>query len=125
MRGWTCRRRPPVLRGDDGWLFYADDGALEDFTNDSPLTPPAIAAWRETVIARPAVVSRARGLAYVFTVTPDKHVVYSEKFPDTIRQLQSTSRTDQVLNAVADTGVVLSTCAPRSRMRGPASGCIR
>ncbi|MQA28661.1 MAG: hypothetical protein GEU82_02320 [Luteitalea sp.] len=90
-----------VLRGRDGWFFYADDGALQDFTSDSPLTPHAVAAWRATVV-RAERWCRAYGLAYVFTVIPDKHAVYPEAFPDTVRQLQPTSRMDQVLTAVSD-----------------------
>jgi hypothetical protein len=91
-----------VLRGRDGWLFYADDGGLEDFTNESLLTPEAVTAWRDTVV-RAQRWCRKYGVAYVFTVVPDKHAVYSEEFPDTVRQLQPTSRMDQVLNAVSDT----------------------
>lgn len=91
-----------VIRGRDGWLFYADDGALDDLSNESLLTPEAVATWRETVV-RAQRWCRAFGVAYVFTVVPDKHVVYSEQLPDTLMQLQPTSRMDQVLNAVSDT----------------------
>jgi alginate O-acetyltransferase complex protein AlgJ len=95
-----------VLRGRDDWLFYADDGALEDISNEPPLTPEAVTAWRDTVI-RSQRWCRAFGLAYVFTVVPDKHAVYPEQLPDTLIQRQPTSRMDQVLNAVSDTGAAV------------------
>ena len=29
---------PEVIRGRDGWLFYADDGGLDDYLSATPLT---------------------------------------------------------------------------------------
>src|SRR4051812_34660041 len=95
-----------VLDGHDGWFFYADDGALEDFTNESLLSEAAIAGWRETIV-RAQRWCRAYGLTYIFTVLPDKHAVYPEEFPSSVRQLQPTSRMDQVLNAVSDTAAAV------------------
>jgi hypothetical protein len=95
-----------VLRGRDGWLFYADDGALEDISNEVLLTPEEVATWRETVV-RAQRWCRAYGLAYVFTVLPDKHSVYTEELPGTLTRLQPTSRMDQVLNAVSDTAAAV------------------
>jgi hypothetical protein len=95
-----------VLRGKDGWFFYADDEGVEDFTNARLLAPDEIARWRlQIVTARNWC--RAHGIAYVFTIAPDKHVLYPEKFPDSVRQVQPTSRTDQLLNAVSDAGVAV------------------
>jgi len=95
-----------VLRGRDGWFFYADDEGVEDYTNANLLSAEAIATWRQQiVIARNWC--RAHHLAYVFTIAPDKHVLYPEKMPDDVRPLQPTSRADQVLNAVSDTGVAI------------------
>jgi hypothetical protein len=85
-----------VLLGRDGWLFYADDGALEDYTNQRPLDEAELQLWRET-ITRTRRWLRARGIAHVFTLTPDKHVIYPEHFPSDVRQTSPTSRMDQVL----------------------------
>jgi len=95
-----------VLRGRDGWFFYADDEGVEDYSNAHLLTADAIATWRQQiVIARNWC--RAHHLAYVFTIAPDKHVLYPEKMPDEVQPLQPTSRADQVLNAISDTGVAV------------------
>jgi len=95
-----------VLRGSDGWFFYADDEGVEDFTNAHLLTADEITTWRQQiVIARNWC--RGHRLAYVFTIAPDKHVLYPEKMPHEVRQLQGTTRADQVLNAVSDTGVAV------------------
>ena len=50
---------------------------------------------------------RSRGVAYVFTIAPDKHVVYPEHMPASLHQVGSARRMDQVLDAVAGTGVAV------------------
>src|SRR5947208_9806557 len=71
-----------VIKGRDGWLFYADDGAAEDLTNASPLAEAELEDWRETLV-RTRTWLRARGIAHVFTMPPDKHVIYPEEIPAT------------------------------------------
>jgi hypothetical protein len=95
-----------VVKGRDGWLFYAEDGGLDDFTNEKPLSPWEIENWRRTIV-RARDWCRSQGIAYVFTIPPDKHVVYPEQFDPTIRQVSPVSRTDQVMTATLDTGVVV------------------
>jgi alginate O-acetyltransferase complex protein AlgJ len=97
---------PMVIRGKAGWLFYAEDGGLDDFTNEKPLPPGEVENWRQTVL-RARNWCGAHGIAYVFTIPPDKHVIYPEYYDDTIRQLTPVSRSDQVFTATLDTGVVL------------------
>ena len=97
---------PSVALGADGWLFYADDSGLEDYAQDRPLPEGEKRNWHDAVVrARDWV--RARGGAFVFTVAPDKHVIYPDEFPTTVRRTSPTSRTDDVLGAVADTGVAV------------------
>jgi hypothetical protein len=95
-----------VMPGRDGWLFYADDGSVEDIADQPALSEADIANWRET-IARARDWLRARRIAFVFTIVPDKHDIYPDKLPDTVRRIGVTSRTDQVLNAVSDLGVAV------------------
>ena len=97
---------PLVSRGKNGWLFYADDGGMDDFTNDKPLPEGEIENWRLTVL-RARDWCRAHGISYVFTILPDKHVVYPENFDDKVRQVSPVSRMDQIFTATRDTGVVL------------------
>lgn len=95
-----------VIRGLDGWLFYADDGGMDEWTHEKPLPEGQIENWRRTVI-RARDWCRAHGIAYVFTIPPDKSVVYPEQFDPNIRQVSPISRTDQVMTATIDTGVVV------------------
>ena len=88
---------PTVIKGRDGWLFYADDSALEDYESAAPLEEAELAAWRDNLVAiRDAL--RARGVEYVFVLAPDKHVIYPEHMPETIHRRHEQYRMDQLLD---------------------------
>jgi hypothetical protein len=70
------------------------------------LTAHEVEAWRETVV-RSRDWLRARGAAYVFTIAPDKHVIYPEHMPASLHQVGASRRMDQVLDAVAASGVAV------------------
>jgi hypothetical protein len=95
-----------VAKGRDGWFFYADDDAIEDYANVAPLAPQAVANWR-TAVLRANHWLRARQIAYVFTIAPDKHVLYAEEMPSSVSRVGDLSRTDQVLTALQDTGLAV------------------
>jgi alginate O-acetyltransferase complex protein AlgJ len=94
-----------VLKGHDGWLFYADDGGIDDYTNEKPLSELEVGVWREAIV-RARDWLRHRGVAYVFVIPPDKHVIYPEQVPASLHRMQPASRMDQVYGALRDTGVV-------------------
>jgi hypothetical protein len=88
---------PAVIRGRQGWLYYADDSAIEDYESATPLTTHELQAWRDAVVGvRDAL--RTRGIAYVFVLAPDKHVIYPEHMPVTIHRLHHQYRMDQLLD---------------------------
>jgi alginate O-acetyltransferase complex protein AlgJ len=95
-----------VVRGKEGWLYYAADGGLEDYTNANPLPPGEIENWRQTVL-RARDWCKAHGVAYVFTIAPDKAMIYPEYYDDNVRQISTVSRADQLFTATLDTGVVI------------------
>jgi len=95
-----------VIVGRDGWFFYADDKAVEDYANVELMTDEAIANWR-TAVLRARDWLDARKIGYVFTVAPDKHVIYGEAFAPTIRRINELSRADQLLSALQDTGLAV------------------
>ncbi len=95
-----------VHKGRDGWFFYADDKATEDYVSSDPLTAEAIMNWR-TEIAKAQRWLRARGIGYVFTIAPDKHAVYPEEMPSTIVRVGAMSRTDQLYGSLADLGALV------------------
>ena len=103
-----------VIRGRDGWLFYADDHGMEDYTRESPFPAEQVEEWRETLVRSRAWL-QARGVAFVFTIAPDKHVLYPEKLPDTIRPLGVPYRMDQVFEGLAGSSVAAVDLRPALR----------
>jgi hypothetical protein len=102
---------PTVVKGQDGWFFYGDDKSIEDYTNAEPMTAEAIANWRQAIL-RASKWLRARGIAYVFTIAPDKHVIYDEEMPSTLSRITAISRTDQLFTALQDTGLAVDLRRP-------------
>jgi hypothetical protein len=110
-----------VVRGRDGWLFYADDSGLEDYTAEHPLPSGEVANWREAVV-RARDWLQGRDVAYVFTIAPDKHVIYPEQLPGSVTPVGPTRRMDQVFAALDAAGVAvdvrpaLLAAKPRERL---------
>jgi alginate O-acetyltransferase complex protein AlgJ len=103
-----------VIAGRDGWLFYGDDGGAEDYANETPLSAPELADWRETLV-RTETWLHARSIAFIFTIAPDKPVIYPEEFPSSIRRIRETSRMDQVEQILAPTAVPVVDVRPALR----------
>ncbi len=97
---------PAVVKGRDGWFFYGDDKAIEDYAEVDPMTPEALANWRAAV-QRARDWLQARGISYVFTIAPDKHVIYAEHMPATIARVGDVARADQLFTALQDTGLAV------------------
>ena len=88
---------PTVIAGRDGFLFYADDGAVEDFADVEPFTTAELEIWRETLQKNQDWLT-ARGINYLFVIAPDKHVVYPELMPAAVHRINNGSRIDQLVD---------------------------
>jgi alginate O-acetyltransferase complex protein AlgJ len=85
-----------VITGKDGWMFYAADGGIDDWTQAEPFTAPELEAWRETLLRRRAFLTR-RGIAFLLVIAPDKQMIYPEYMPGTLRRLRQDYRADQLI----------------------------
>jgi hypothetical protein len=93
-----------VIKGRDGWLFYADDGAMADYAAAPPFTGAELEQWRHT-LQDTSDWLRAQGIAYVFVIAPDKHVIYREYMPETIRR-SAISRIDELVSHLREHSTV-------------------
>jgi hypothetical protein len=93
-----------VIRGRDGWLFYADDGAIEDYATAPPFTDAELDLWRRTLQDTRDWL-HSQGIAYLFVISPDKHAIYPEYMPATIRRA-AVSRIDQLVAHLRDRSTV-------------------
>jgi hypothetical protein len=86
---------PDVFVGRDGWFFYAEDGAAQDYASQTPFAPDELELWRQT-LQHTYDWLRRRGIAYVFVIAPDKHAVYPEFMPPAIARVRE-SRSEQLV----------------------------
>jgi len=83
-----------VITGKDGWLFYADDGAVEDYAVAPEMSQSDLETWSWTLQDVQDWLA-GQGIAYAFVVAPDKHVIYPEMMPASVHRLREQSRIDQ------------------------------
>jgi alginate O-acetyltransferase complex protein AlgJ len=95
---------PSVIAGENGWFFYGEDASIDDYARTDPLSAEAVANWRAAIVAA-NVWLKEHGVAYVFTIAPDKYVVYPEHMPASLAQVGSHFRMDQIYDALQGSGV--------------------
>jgi alginate O-acetyltransferase complex protein AlgJ len=95
-----------VVKGEHGWFFYGDDKSIEDYARVEPMTGQELANWRAAIL-RARDWLRARHIAYVFTIAPDKHVIYADEMPRTLARVGERSRAEQLFTALQDTGLAV------------------
>ena len=85
-----------VIAGKNDWLFYADDGGIDDYLQTAPFTDDELAVWR-LALERTRDWLKARGIPYLFVIAPDKQMIYPEHMPDSLHRMRSDYRADQFL----------------------------
>ena len=107
---WQISSNPLVLYGRDDWLFYNDRASWGSMTHSRPFTAAQLQAWRTALVNQHAWL-RDQGVAFVFSVPPDKHSVYGQHLrvrPTPV----GPSRRAQLLAALADTEVPVADVLP-------------
>lgn len=88
--------QPEVIRGRDGWFYYADDNGLDDILSERPLSATDLDTWAATLQHTQDWLA-ARGIAYVFTIAPDKPQIYPEFLPASLHAVSPVTRADQLV----------------------------
>jgi hypothetical protein len=118
---WDTRLRFKLLRsssasrliiGRGGWIFYdsekvGDGITIRDFRGLAAYSPQELARLHAN-LQRQTQWCRARGIACLFVVVPNKETIYPEYLPRSIRRIGPTTRLDQIVEvARADTAIHL------------------
>ncbi len=85
-----------AIAGTNDWLFYAEDGSLDDWIQTEPFPEEELSDWTDTLMKRRAFLTR-RGIPYLFVLVPDKQMVYPEFMPASLARLRSDYRADQLM----------------------------
>ncbi len=97
---------PGVVVGRQGWLYYSLEHALDDALNVMNL-PPALQDDMVRVLAERRDRLAARGIAFYVLIPPDKHTVYPEFLPASVRRLRPLSRLDILAQRLARAGIAV------------------
>jgi hypothetical protein len=85
-----------VIAGKGDWLFYADDGGIQDYVQAEPFTEHELQQWQRT-LERMRDWLASRGTRFLFVLAPDKQMIYPELMPASLRRLHDSYRADQFL----------------------------
>ncbi len=84
-----------VLLGKDGWLFLTHDYARDDFKSRTPFTNAELQRWKEILESRQQwLAAHDAKLLVVFAC--DKHLIYPEFLPGSVRRQPGSYRIDQL-----------------------------
>lgn len=83
--------RREVLIGQDGWLFYAGQRMMENWTRKETWSAKDLENWRLLLETRRDWL-RSQGIHYIFVVPPDKHTVYPEFLPAWMEEVSKPSK---------------------------------
>lgn len=72
-----------VIAGKEGWLFYTE--TLDDYTGTSILSTSEINHLNRILHLQNEYLSD-RGIAFIFTIAPNKNSIYGELMPDRYRE---------------------------------------
>jgi hypothetical protein len=78
------RLQHSVIVGKDNFLFHRDCDAIEQLTGALTYTPRHLEQWVSTVADR-RIWCDSKNIVSRFLIIPEKHVVYQDKLPRTIR----------------------------------------
>jgi alginate O-acetyltransferase complex protein AlgJ len=85
-----------VIAGRGDWLFYADDGGIQDYVQQETFTEAELQQWQR-MLERARDWLASRGSRFLFVLTPDKQMIYQEFMPASLHRLHDSYRADQFL----------------------------
>lgn len=84
-----------VILGKEGWLFYAGERVIEDFSCTIPFSEEELIKIKMIQEEREQWLKN-QGISYYIVIPPNKHTIYSEYLP--INRVGEISRLDQVIS---------------------------
>ncbi len=97
---------PGVIIGQQGWLYYSLEQALDDYLNLMNL-PRTLQDDMVRVLTERRDRLAAQGIAFYVLVPPDKHTAYPEFLPPYVRRLRPLSRLDILKDRLAQAGIAV------------------
>ena len=94
---------PSVVVGENGWLYYTDEGVMEDYQHTRSFSEEQLAKiWQNLDTLHRQLESD--GITLVTAIAPNKETIYPEYVPKNISRLGEMSRLDQLMNYMHERG---------------------
>jgi alginate O-acetyltransferase complex protein AlgJ len=93
-----------VLVGKRGWLFLKQNFGWESMRSEEPLSAKAAVTWRRVLQSAERQLAR-RNIPFLFVIVPSKETIYPELLPKSAPRARNTTRLDEVLAVMKDSGV--------------------
>ena len=93
-----------VILGKDNWLFYADEGSIEDYKGTNLYTEEELALIRDNCLASRDYLE-SRGIEFVILIPSNKEDIYSDHLPDHIKKRGELTRAQQVTDCLREVGI--------------------
>lgn len=103
-----------LIVGRDGWLFLADDHALEAYRAERPFAPEELAKWQAFLQELDAWLA-ARGASLLVVLAPGKTSIYESELPVGVVRAGRETRTDQLVAYLAQTDLAVLDLRPPLR----------
>ena len=88
-----------VLVGDDRWLYQAGSPHGADMRNNWPYSEAELQHWGQVLSGKQDWLE-SWGAAYLFVITPNKHLVYPEYLPSSVTPIYPDSRSKQLVTFI-------------------------
>lgn len=95
LAGGAGNSSSEVIVGRDGWLFYSGERVIDDYRCTRPFGEEELEAWRLALQQRHDWLA-ARGIRYLVVVVPNKHTIYGQYLPASVKKIGDQSRLDQL-----------------------------
>ncbi len=76
-----------VIAGKGDWLFYADDGGIQDYVQAETLHARQSCGSGSVTLERTRDWLASRGTRFLFVLAPDKQMIYPELMPTSLHRL--------------------------------------
>jgi len=96
---WSVFNESPdttTMQGEQGWLYWAREGMVENYTGRAQFTEQDLENWRRLLEARRDWLAQ-RGVKYIFVVAPNKETIYPEFLPKWVVKNGQPGKLDQFL----------------------------
>jgi hypothetical protein len=83
-----------ALQGEHGWLYWAREGMVENFTGQAQFNLKDLQGWQKLLEARRDWLAE-RGGKYIFVVAPNKETIYPEFLPKWVVRSGQSGKLDE------------------------------